>query len=71
MKCFVLFTDENECQRNNGGCEMMCTNTVGSFQCSCNAGFALSADNFSCDGKELNEFLAFYVEQVLQMRMNV
>ncbi|XP_019628173.1 PREDICTED: uncharacterized protein LOC109472761 isoform X2 [Branchiostoma belcheri] len=33
----------------NGGCEQTCTNTTGSFQCSCLVGFSLSSDGFTCD----------------------
>ena len=28
----------------NGGCQQLCTNTEGGFECSCNEGFALKAD---------------------------
>ncbi|XP_078621276.1 uncharacterized protein LOC144887750 [Branchiostoma floridae x Branchiostoma japonicum] len=39
----------NECETNNGGCAQICTNTIGSFQCSCQDGFSLSSDGFTCD----------------------
>ena len=32
----------------------MCNNTDGSFQCSCNTGYSLAADDFNCEGK-INE----------------
>ena len=49
---FVFYlTDVNECETDNGGCAHMCSNTVGSFTCSCNAGYALNADGSSCDGR--------------------
>ena len=41
----------DECQINNGGCAQICVNTDGSFQCSCNSGYILAADNMGCDGK--------------------
>ena len=43
--------DANECATNNGGCSQSCTNTVGSYFCSCVAGYALNANRKSCDGK--------------------
>jgi fibulin 1/2 len=43
-------TDENECQTSNGGCEQTCTNTDGSFQCSCDTGYELAPDTFNCTG---------------------
>ncbi len=32
----------------SGGCEQTCTNTDGSFQCSCNDGFMLAPNNLDC-----------------------
>ncbi len=40
--------DINECKTNNGNCSDICTNKVGSFECSCNEGFKLEADNKTC-----------------------
>ena len=40
-------TDINECASQNGGCKQVCTNSNGSFQCSCYSGF--SGDVF-CSG---------------------
>ncbi|CAL4108212.1 unnamed protein product, partial [Meganyctiphanes norvegica] len=34
-------TDVNECLDNNGGCDQICTNVFGSFNCSCDEGFYL------------------------------
>ena len=35
---------------DNGGCEHICENTIGSFKCSCNDGYELNKDGLSCDG---------------------
>ena len=43
-------TDINECFNTSGGCEQLCTNTYGSFFCSCNTGFQLS-NSVLCSGK--------------------
>ena len=47
-------SDVNECnstdeRRHN--CEHFCTNVVGSFLCSCIAGYRLTNDLFSCEGQ--------------------
>ena len=47
---FLLFTDINECTNNNGGCNQTCTNTAGSYLCSCNTGYTLNTDDHACDG---------------------
>ncbi len=46
-----VFADNDECFTNNGGCQHTCTNTPGSFICTCNPGFALAANNRDCVGE--------------------
>jgi hypothetical protein len=41
--------DFDECGVDNGGCEQICTNTIGSFNCTCNAGFELAYDRRTCN----------------------
>ena len=45
----VTLSDRNECSDNNGGCEQICTNSVGSFTCSCREGFQQSGI-YACSG---------------------
>lgn len=47
--CSALSKDIDECAASNGGCDQRCTNTPGSYQCSCNLGFTQSGH--SCQGK--------------------
>ena len=42
--------DVNECLTNNGGCGHSCTNTLGSYTCSCNSGYSLAYDGHQCTG---------------------
>ncbi|CAG0913992.1 unnamed protein product, partial [Notodromas monacha] len=44
----VYFMDKDECLTNNGGCQHVCTNTIGSYVCSCNNGFVLHPDKHGC-----------------------
>ena len=68
---WLQLTDIDECASGSAGCEQVCTNTVGSFTCSCNTGFTLSSGTF-CTGK------SYYLFQILsvvihfwQIMMNV
>lgn len=45
-----IYTDTNECGSSNGGCDQVCTNTVGSYYCQCDKGYSLNADIHTCDG---------------------
>ena len=57
LSLFLWFSDIDECSTNNGGCGDNCTNTVGSFTCSCLPGYTLnSADHKTCDGTYALDF---------------
>ena len=42
--------DINECNEETDGCAQNCTNTNGSYTCSCNTGYRLGSDGYSCYG---------------------
>ncbi|XP_077870494.1 vitellogenin receptor Yl-like [Saccoglossus kowalevskii] len=48
--------DIDECAEDNGGCDQICVNTIGSYECLCNVGFVLNSDNVTCDA------MVFYCE---------
>ena len=48
---YFLFQDVDECAINNGGCEQVCNNTIGSFLCKCVTGYQLDENGFNCSGK--------------------
>ena len=43
--------DENECMVGDNSCEHNCTNTVGSYKCSCAVGYIVNSNGFNCDGR--------------------
>ena len=47
---FIHFSDINECESENGGCDQNCENKNGSYYCTCNGGYTLHGDEMSCDG---------------------
>ena len=46
-----LGIDVNECAASNGNCSQKCTNTMGSYMCSCVNGQGLTNDSITCTGK--------------------
>ena len=48
----ILHADINECVVNNGSCEQICINLIGSFECQCYENFTLDSDGSSCSGKQ-------------------
>ena len=53
LSCVLIsfIADIDECSLDNDGCEHNCINTVGSFFCSCNTGYALTLDGKNCTGE--------------------
>lgn len=43
-----LAADVDECQDNNGGCQQICVNAMGSYECQCHSGFFLSDNQHTC-----------------------
>ena len=47
---FVFATDIDECAHGTDNCSQMCNNTIGSYICSCQLDYYLSADSVTCLG---------------------
>ena len=45
--CFLRL-DINECSEGVFGCSQLCTNTIGSYTCTCHNGYQISNDNHTC-----------------------
>ena len=49
---YFCWPDINECNSTDkGGCDHNCSNTLGSYNCSCNEGFVMLGENNTCIGK--------------------
>jgi len=46
ISVFFFIADIDECKSNP--CTQICTNTVGTYICSCNKGYTLQADGTTC-----------------------
>ena len=49
MTCYLV-VDINECMSNNGGCEQICVNNIGSYSCDCHEGYDVDVDGLNCSG---------------------
>ncbi|XP_077863300.1 tolloid isoform X1 [Saccoglossus kowalevskii] len=47
--------DVDECEINNGGCEVACLNLIGTYACGCRGGYTIAANNRNCT--DVNECL--------------
>ena len=47
----IMFLDVDECAEGTDGCAQTCTDTDGSYICSCDSGYSLANDSHGCDGK--------------------
>ncbi|XP_030376364.1 dorsal-ventral patterning protein tolloid [Scaptodrosophila lebanonensis] len=45
----ALMLDMDECKFKDHGCQHICINTLGSYQCGCHAGYELQANGKSCE----------------------
>ena len=44
--------DIDECATDNGGCDQICVNKPGSFECQCKEGYTLAEDGKTCNGND-------------------
>ena len=49
---FVFNSDVDECSFANGRCQHICSNTIGSYSCSCDSGYQL-ANELDCEGNSV------------------
>ena len=51
--CFLIYLnlDIDECSSNNGNCPETCTNTDGSFECTCKVGSKYDLNKQTCESK--------------------
>lgn len=47
--CAAIYLDIDECSSSDP-CEQVCTNSEGSYECSCDPGYSLDDDQHSCNG---------------------
>ena len=53
LNCTLPDLDIDECVEDTDGCAQVCSNTEGSYVCSCNSGYRLASDGRWCTGKSV------------------
>ena len=53
----MCILDIDECSENNDNCSQNFSNTIGSYQCSCNDGYTLDSDQHNCNGNILYNYI--------------
>ena len=48
INIIIIIIDINECQNDNGKCDQICVNEIGSYHCDCRTGYKLDKDEFNC-----------------------
>ena len=51
--CDFIFPDVDECKSGTAQCTQICTKTSDSYECSCNEGYELDEDGFTCRGNDV------------------
>lgn len=44
------YADIDECEERTDQCTHVCTNTLGSYYCSCNNGYRVASNHYECEG---------------------
>ena len=57
----LLCAEVHECNEGADLCEHTCTNTPGSYVCSCNPGYTLSSNGFTCSSKDHHNIIIFLI----------
>ncbi|KAL3278791.1 hypothetical protein HHI36_016314 [Cryptolaemus montrouzieri] len=45
----IIMKENDECARNDHGCEQECVNTLGGYECNCKIGYELHSDGKNCE----------------------
>ena len=56
-RVYVTLTDIDECALGISGCNQICTNTIGSYVCSCYFGYQIYSHNKTCIGKQITSIM--------------
>jgi len=56
LRGVLWFSDVDECEENNAGCDHICDNVGGSYRCNCYAGYQLNTDDQRTCFRQHNDY---------------
>jgi len=64
----MTISDIDECIKENGGCQMTCTNLIGSYACICPHQLKLSLNGKTCEGKHRKTYIQYKRPPSIRMK---
>ena len=72
--CCSNLIDIDECSEERDRCDQGCANTLGSYTCTCNSGYHLNSNGYTCNGMDVMIYILviqFSFPIAVQISMNV
>jgi hypothetical protein len=67
----VFPVDIDECSEGTDGCDQLCSNSIGSYECVCNVGYRLASDGFTCNGMHISHSIFFLTSMEYNFNVDI
>ena len=62
------YSDIDECEQGSAQCDHNCTNTPGSYFCTCMDGYVLESDHHTCTGNDYAKLCQHTIDKMVSLR---